>query len=301
MWDHVRGNDTDAHRPPAMGRAGWFDEVMRFYDHYLKGVDAGRRPTRTRRSRSRPATAPGAPRQPGRRPTRTPLHRRRCKPGSYTDDGNNKARGEARLGRTGDGIWTFSPPLAHDAALRGRAQVDARRHRARSPNANLSADVYDIDATTTRRSQPQRLPARRRAAHDRLRPLRQRLEDPRRPPHRRAGDRVQRRVVDARPTLQTVTVKSGCDLAAVPRCRRTRDPGRPVDRAGQLQGERAVRGRRRRPSRPPRRPRWPAAQAEVEGTRCYWAGPSRPAPAAPRTRCAASAGTCRPGAPGAST
>src|SRR3954454_18006391 len=37
MWDHVRGNDTDESGRLAMGRAGWFDEVMRFFDRYVKG------------------------------------------------------------------------------------------------------------------------------------------------------------------------------------------------------------------------------------------------------------------------
>ena len=35
MWDHVRGNDVDEDGPLKMGRKGWFDEVMRFYDRYL--------------------------------------------------------------------------------------------------------------------------------------------------------------------------------------------------------------------------------------------------------------------------
>jgi putative CocE/NonD family hydrolase len=38
MWDHVRGNDVDENGRLAMGRHGWFDEVMRFYDQYLRGV-----------------------------------------------------------------------------------------------------------------------------------------------------------------------------------------------------------------------------------------------------------------------
>ena len=32
-----RDVDSGANGQPAMGRAGWFDEVMRFYDRYLKG------------------------------------------------------------------------------------------------------------------------------------------------------------------------------------------------------------------------------------------------------------------------
>jgi putative CocE/NonD family hydrolase len=39
-WEHVRGNDIDASTGRlSMGRAGWFDEVMRFYDQYLRGID----------------------------------------------------------------------------------------------------------------------------------------------------------------------------------------------------------------------------------------------------------------------
>ncbi|MGK5740103.1 CocE/NonD family hydrolase [Micromonospora sp. URMC 103] len=38
QWDHVRGNDTDGDGRLQMGRAGWFDEVMRFYDTYLRGA-----------------------------------------------------------------------------------------------------------------------------------------------------------------------------------------------------------------------------------------------------------------------
>src|SRR5215218_3675044 len=36
-WEHVRGNETDGSGRLKMGRAGFFDEVMRFYDRYLKG------------------------------------------------------------------------------------------------------------------------------------------------------------------------------------------------------------------------------------------------------------------------
>ncbi|MCA2228727.1 CocE/NonD family hydrolase [Nonomuraea aurantiaca] len=39
QWPHVRGNDTDADDRLMMGRAGWFDEVMRFYDQYLLGIN----------------------------------------------------------------------------------------------------------------------------------------------------------------------------------------------------------------------------------------------------------------------
>src|SRR3954454_3102552 len=39
MWDHVRGHgrDPDLNNRLKMGRPGWFDETMQFYDRYLKG------------------------------------------------------------------------------------------------------------------------------------------------------------------------------------------------------------------------------------------------------------------------
>ncbi|NOK57861.1 MAG: CocE/NonD family hydrolase [Chloroflexi bacterium AL-W] len=39
QWDHVRGNDHIADGRLAMGREGWFEEVMSFYDQYLKGIE----------------------------------------------------------------------------------------------------------------------------------------------------------------------------------------------------------------------------------------------------------------------
>ncbi|MGK5684899.1 CocE/NonD family hydrolase [Actinoplanes sp. URMC 104] len=38
QWEHVRGNETNEQGQLLQGRAGFFDEVMRFYDRYLKGV-----------------------------------------------------------------------------------------------------------------------------------------------------------------------------------------------------------------------------------------------------------------------
>ncbi|AGL18275.1 CocE/NonD family hydrolase [Actinoplanes sp. N902-109] len=37
QWEHVRGNDTNSQGRLLQGRAGFFDEVMRLYDRYLKG------------------------------------------------------------------------------------------------------------------------------------------------------------------------------------------------------------------------------------------------------------------------
>ncbi|MYS73282.1 CocE/NonD family hydrolase, partial [Streptomyces sp. SID5926] len=38
QWDHVRGGDRVEDGRLAMGRAGWYDETLSFYDQYLKGT-----------------------------------------------------------------------------------------------------------------------------------------------------------------------------------------------------------------------------------------------------------------------
>lgn len=38
QWDHVRGGDRTSDGRLAMGREGWYDEVLSFYDQYLKGI-----------------------------------------------------------------------------------------------------------------------------------------------------------------------------------------------------------------------------------------------------------------------
>ena len=45
MWDHVRGNDVDETGRLAMGRKGWFDETMRFFDRYVAGKSEADAPT----------------------------------------------------------------------------------------------------------------------------------------------------------------------------------------------------------------------------------------------------------------
>ncbi|WP_199320221.1 CocE/NonD family hydrolase [Leptolyngbya sp. FACHB-261] len=38
-WEHVQGNDRWVDGRLQMGREGWFEEVMSFYDQYLKGIE----------------------------------------------------------------------------------------------------------------------------------------------------------------------------------------------------------------------------------------------------------------------
>jgi hypothetical protein len=132
-WEHVRGNETDETGRLKMGRAGWFDEVMRFYDRFLKGetpaVEDPMIAVQTNDGVWRgeqqwpPADAADFT---------TPL-----RPGTYSDDGTASAT-------DANGVWTISQPLAHDIHLAGggRAVVDVSTLL---PRANLVVDVYDLD------------------------------------------------------------------------------------------------------------------------------------------------------------
>jgi predicted acyl esterase len=153
-WDHVRGNDMAGDRL-AMGRPGWFDEVMRFYDAYLKGSRSARAKVR----RDPPVALQGSDGRwrreeswPPRdvRPLSSPLNA-----GSYTDDGWNLGSNDLGAGAgggalydgepytTGAGVWTVSAPLAREVRLAGipEATVDVAPT---APNTNLVVNVYDV-------------------------------------------------------------------------------------------------------------------------------------------------------------
>ena len=112
----------------AMGRHGWFDEVMRFYDQYLRG---------TTPSVQDPPVAVETSDGTWRSETRWPPADASSlttvlRSGSYTDDAQNNGTAEGGS-PNGQGIWTFSPPLAHDAHLAGVRKRDGQRddHAAR--------------------------------------------------------------------------------------------------------------------------------------------------------------------------
>src|SRR5215213_1575981 len=135
-WEHVRGNETDETGRLKMGRAGWFDEVMRFYDRFLKGV--------TPTVEDPPVavqTNDGVWRAEQQWPPADAAdYTTALRTGTYTDDGTADSTGTSAT----SGIWTVSRPLAHDVHLSGSgtAVVDVSTQL---PNANLVVDVYDLD------------------------------------------------------------------------------------------------------------------------------------------------------------
>ena len=99
-WEHVRGNETDESGRLKMGREGWFDETMRFYDRFLKGVEpAVEDPqvavqTNDGRWRGEPAWPPADAARTRRRcaPAPTPTTARRTPPAT----GRRRACGRSR-------------------------------------------------------------------------------------------------------------------------------------------------------------------------------------------------------------
>ncbi len=140
MWDHVRGNDTDASGRLAEGRAGWFDEVMRFYNRYVKGDAAAPDTDPPIAVETSDGTWRAEDSWP---PADSTAVTRTLNAGSYSDDGTNNGTAEGGS-PNGEGVWTVSPPLTAGAHLAGVPQVTVDASTT-LPNANLVADVYDVD------------------------------------------------------------------------------------------------------------------------------------------------------------
>ena len=238
MWDHVRGNDTRRERAPADGPPG----LVRRGHALLRPPPARVAPVarRTRRSSSRPSdgtwrseAAVAAGRQPPRRP-----RAERPAPTPTTAQNNGTGDGGARTARASG---PFSPPLTARRAPRGRAEGHGRRRERALPNANLVADVYDIDAGRNATLISRGAYLLRGDRQSTLRPLRRRLEDPRRPPHRRAAHG--RPTPSGGRTCRPASTVDGARARAITlpflRCTRTaHDPGRPVGEARELQAPR---------------------------------------------------------------
>jgi uncharacterized protein len=138
MWDHVRGNQTDDQGRLSMGRKGWFDETMRFYDRYLKGQKP---PVKD------PKIAVETNDGKWRAESAWPPHdafflTAQLKTGAYADDGTNNGSGDGGTPPYGEGIWTFSPTFGHEARISGTPRVTVNTDA--QPGGNLYVDLYDV-------------------------------------------------------------------------------------------------------------------------------------------------------------
>ncbi|WP_205697907.1 CocE/NonD family hydrolase [Conexibacter sp. SYSU D00693] len=148
MWDHVRGNDVDAEGKLKMGRQGWFDEVMRFFDHHVRDVPLVDAPV----DRDPPVVVQssdgGWRAEPAWPPADATDVVAPLRDGSYVDDamnaGTSEVAAQGLLAGRGRGVWTVSPPLPHAAHLAGVPRFSADVAVSR-PFANLVVDLYDVD------------------------------------------------------------------------------------------------------------------------------------------------------------
>jgi predicted acyl esterase len=121
QWNHVRGNDRDEDDRLQMGREGWFEETMAFYDEHLKGIEP---------SVDYPAFAvqdsTGAWRAQDTWPVGDGTATIPLAGGSYLDDG---AEGGPAVD-TGNGFVQQSAPVAADIRVTGTPQIsiDAEGH-----------------------------------------------------------------------------------------------------------------------------------------------------------------------------
>ena len=145
-WDHVRGNDRVGDRL-AMGRQGFFDEVLRFYDEHLRGGPAAKDPSVLAQ------TSTGAWTAHDTWPARGSEVTAALRPGSYVDDANNVGSNDRSAGpggsgpltgkKVGAGAWTFSVPTGRSVRLAGvpAATVDVGSV---VPRTNVAVNLYDV-------------------------------------------------------------------------------------------------------------------------------------------------------------
>ena len=141
QFDHCRAWETQAacnasgnDQRLAVGRAGFIDEVMRFLDLHLKGIqpevtdpaiEVQDNFGRWRAEDSWPAAD-------------TQMYTTDLRPGTYSDNGSG--RGDRPT--EGQGIWSVSDVLPHDVWFSGEPRLQATVEGV--PGANVAANVYDI-------------------------------------------------------------------------------------------------------------------------------------------------------------
>lgn len=153
-WDHVRGNDTTAGGQLAMGRPGFFEEVMRFFDHHVKGLPLGQAPTHRDPTIAAQSSDGDWRAETAFPPADAETLQAALLAGSYPDDGTNRGSRDAAAGpggigspgrspTYGNGAWTFSPPLDHTVHVTGipSATVDVVPQ---VPRTNVVVNVYDV-------------------------------------------------------------------------------------------------------------------------------------------------------------
>ena len=130
QYDHVRGNEHEL-----VGRDGFLDEAMSFFDHFLKGEPLPKYPGVVEvqdgegKWRSEKAWPPVD--------ADYDLGSLKVLKGEYSDDGGNSAD-------SGEGSWSFTQAAPYDIRFAGNGVVDVTVQTT-VPNQNLVTLLYDVD------------------------------------------------------------------------------------------------------------------------------------------------------------
>ena len=147
-WEHVRGNETCVPNDVStgcaghvgalkMGRAGWDDEVLAFYNQYLKDGPRDAYPN------FEVQTNDGKWRSEDQWPPADAVDRTSTlKAGTYADNAGGTITDPS------NSVWTFSPPLPSAAHLSGSPTVQLDLGE-QYPMGNLVVDVYDLAPSGT--------------------------------------------------------------------------------------------------------------------------------------------------------
>ena len=128
QWDHVRGNEARL-----VGREGFMDEAMNWFDHYLKGLPLKKLPPVEvqdgdgvwRSEKAWPAAD-------------AKLRTMPVKAGSYVDDDENSARSPTT------GTWSVSQPAPYDVRISGLPKLTVKATPQTPAGAALIAQLYDV-------------------------------------------------------------------------------------------------------------------------------------------------------------
>lgn len=138
QFDHYRGWELDDKGTFHTGREVFAAEMMRFLDRHVKGVSARKAPTH----RDAPVAVQdnlGRYRaEASWPPSDMRLYWTQLRKGAYADDGGNSSTG----GSAGQGIWTISQRLKHDAWIAGEPKVKLSIDAI--PRSNVVANIYDV-------------------------------------------------------------------------------------------------------------------------------------------------------------
>jgi predicted acyl esterase len=135
QWDHVRGNEE-----MLVGREGFMDEAMSWFDHHLQGRPLKKLPQHEVQD------GDGVWRTEASYPPADAVGRSMpVKAGSYVDEMGNSSRDPS------NGTWTVSQPAPHDVRLAGLTELSVEATTSGSSGANLVALLYDVDPDGTSR------------------------------------------------------------------------------------------------------------------------------------------------------